>query len=163
MKNDMQKNLPWLLLGLLGLFLIFGHNLALEIVCKVLAAGMILVGAAGVISWLKKKEKSKEAIIALACFVIMALGGLWILTHTGTFITVINVVIGVVMIIASVLSLRHALKEGKDKVTMILAVIGIIIGAVIALHNAATTWVTIAGGIGLIYTAFMGWVGDRNA
>ena len=43
MKNK-GNTLSWIILAALGLFLVIGHNAALDIVCKVVAAGLVLTG-----------------------------------------------------------------------------------------------------------------------
>lgn len=162
MKNGKQRFIPWLVLAAIGVFLIIGHNLALDIMAKVLAVGLIVTALSGVFAWWKNKSKKSDAIAKLIGSVVLCVVGIWILANSHTFITVINVVLGAIMIISGVLNLYHGWKAGKDTVTMVLSVIGIVLGVIIALNNAATTWMTVAEGIGLIYSAVTGFISERK-
>ena len=61
MKNGKQRFIPWLVLAAIGVFLIIGHNLALDIMAKVLAVGLIVTALSGVFSWWKNKSKKSES------------------------------------------------------------------------------------------------------
>ena len=162
MKSNKQKIIPWLILAALGIFLIIGHGLALDIMGKVLAVGLIVTAAVGVITFFRSKEKKSQDIAKFIGFAVLCVLGIWILLNTPTFITVINVVLGAIMILSGVLNLYHGWKS-KDKVTMILSLIGIVLGLIVALNNAATTWMTVAEGIGLIYSAITGFISEHKA
>ena len=68
----------------------------------------------------------------------------------------------VTIIGAGAQSLIRGWKHDRSPVTIIGAVLGIILGLMIAFNNAATTWVTIAEGLGLLYTAITGYLGERQ-
>lgn len=162
MKNGKHRLIPWLVLAALGIFMIIGHGLALDIMGKVLAVGLVITAITGVIAWWKGDRKKPDAIARLIGSLVLGVAGVWILLNTGTFITLINVVLGAVMIISGLLNLYRGWKSGKDVPTMVLSVIGIVLGVIIALNNAATTWMTVMEGIGLIYTAFTGFISERK-
>lgn len=162
MKSAQKHTLHWLILAALGVFLIFGHNLALNIVVKIIGAALILAAAAGIIGWWKTRPHRKEDLAALTGNAVICLLGLWILLKTGTFITLINVVLGGIIILFSAVSLYRDWKIGRAKLPMILSGIGIVLGLIIACNNAATTWMTVSEGIGLIYTAVTGFMAERH-
>ena len=163
MKNNKQKFIPWLIMAAMGIFLIIGHGLALDIMGKVLAVGLIVTAAAGVITFFRTKEKKSQDIAKLIGFAVLCILGIWILLNTPTFITVINVVLGAIMILSGVLNLYHGWKMGKDIPTIVLSLVGIVLGFIIAFNNAATTWMTVMEGIGLIYSAVTGFISERKA
>ena len=62
MKNAKKHTVHWLILAALGIFLIIGHNLALNIVTKIIAVALILTAAGGVAGWWKTKSRKTEDI-----------------------------------------------------------------------------------------------------
>ncbi|MBQ9196290.1 MAG: hypothetical protein IJ157_03515 [Clostridia bacterium] len=161
MKKAKSGILHWLILAALGLALIIGHNLAQDIIGKILAVGLILSAASGIIGWCKTKSKSPDAMASLLGNILICLVGLWILFNTQRFISLINVVIGVVIILIGAQNLYRGYKLGL-KLHMILAVVAIILGIIVVFYNAATSLPVICQGVGLIYTAVVGYLGDRN-
>lgn len=159
-KNVKKGNLHWLILAALGLFLIFGHNLALNIVVKIIAAALILIGAAGIWGWRKAKSRRNEDIASLVGCGVYLLIGLWIFLNTGAFITLINVVLGLLIAVSSALSLYRAWKIGL-RAQAILSALGVALGVIIACNNAATTWMTVAEGVGLLYAGMTAYLSSR--
>ena len=160
MKNK-GNTLSWIILAALGLFLVIGHNAALDIVCKVVAAGLVLTAASGVYGWWKTKSKAPDAIASLLGSVLFCVIGLWIFFKTDSFVRLINVVLGLVMIITGAYNLYREWKFSRNPVILVLAGLAVVAGIVIACSNAATTWVVVSAGIGLIYTAVTGFLAER--
>ena len=158
-----KKNyIHWIIIGALGIFLIIGNQLAQDIFGKVFGAALVLAALSGLFSWWKTKSKAPDSVAQLiGCLVIGGIG-LWALTKTEGFITFLNVVLGLIIIGAGTQSLIRGWKHDRSPVTIIGAVLGIILGLMIAFNNAATTWVTIAEGLGLLYTAITGYLGERQ-
>ena len=159
MKYQTKNWVTWLVLAVLGLFLIFGHNAALNLICKVIAIGLILLSLPGVINWWKTKDKAPEAIASLVISLGFCLLGLWILCSTQGFINLINLVLGLAVIIISAAVLYSAWKV-RHTSSIIMACIGLVLGIIIACSNAATTLFTVSGGIGLIYIAVTGYLSE---
>ncbi len=153
-----KNSIYWILLGALGIFLIIGHNMALSIVCKVIGACMAISAVLGIIDYLKNKDMPAK----LAGGIISLLLGLWIFGNSGQFITLINVVIGVIIALSGAFNLYRGLKACKAKISLIFPCISILIGIIIACNNAATSWATIAAGVGLLYSAVTGYLGLRS-
>ncbi len=152
-----NKNIFWIIMGALGIFLIIAHNAALGIVCKVIGVVMVLSGILGVIGYFREKNRP-----GLLGSVVTALIGLWIYGNTGQFITMINVLLGVILIVSGGVSLYNKWKWGIRDFSLALPCIGIIIGIVIATSNAATSWITIAAGVGLLYSAVIGYTAGKR-
>ena len=161
MKKQKSSILHWLILAALGLALVIGHNLAQDIIGKILAAGLILSAVSGVTAWWKQKSKSPDALASLLGNILICLVGIWILCNTQRFISIINVVVGAVIILIGAQNLYRGYKLGL-KLHMILAVVAIILGIIVVFYNAATSLPVICQGMGLIYTAIVGYLGDRN-
>ena len=162
MKKSKSNLTYWAILAILGIFLIVGHNAAVNIICKVFGAALILFAVPGVVSWWKTKSKAPEALARLIGSVAFCAVGLWILFNTPAFVRFINVLVGLVILIPSAVSLYRAWKNGRDIVPMVLAALGIVLGLVIACNNIATTWVAVCAGAGLVYTAVTGFLADRR-
>lgn len=162
MKKHSGNLIYWIILAALGIFLIIGHNVALNIVCKVIGVALLLAAVSGVYSWWKTKSRKPEAIARLIGSLAFFGLGLWILLATGDFISFINVALGFVIILSAALTLYRGIKAGLHLPTIILAVIGIALGLIIACTNAATTWLVYCEGLGLIYAAVTGFMGERR-
>ena len=150
MKKHGTNLIYWVILAALGIFLIIGHNVALNIVCKVIGVALLLAAVSGVYSWWKTKSRKPEAIARLIGSLAFFGLGLWILLATGDFISFINVALGFVIILSAALTLYRGIKAGLHLPTIILAVIGIALGLIIACTNAATTWLVYCEGLGLM-------------
>lgn len=162
MKKHNRNTIYWIILAALGIFLIIGHSVALDIVCKVIAVGLLLAAVSGVYTWWKSKSKKPEALARLIGSLAFCSLGLWILLRTQDFVSFINVALGFVMIVSGALTLYRGIKEGKHIPTIVLAVVGMILGLIIACNNAATTAVVVLEGIGLLYTGVTGFLGERR-
>lgn len=160
MKSANKHTVHWLVLAALGIFLIIGHNLALNIVVKIIAAALIVIAATGLYGWFKSNSRGAKDIAGLLGMGVFFLVGVWILLNTNTFITLINVVLGLLIAVFSGVALYHCWKLGL-KVHAVFAGIGVALGLIIACNNAATTWMTIAEGVGLLYAGVMGYLSER--
>ena len=161
MKANAKNMLPWIIMGALGIFLIIGNQIAQDIFGKIFGAALLVAGIAGVIGWWRSKDKSLDATLQLVGSVVLGGVGLWALTKTEGFITFLNVALGLIIIAVGALNILRGWRSGRNVPTIVLGVLGVVLGLVIACNNAATTWVTIAGGIGLLYTAVTGLLGQR--
>lgn len=153
--------LHWVIMAILGIALIIGCNLAQDIIGKILAVGLILTAASGIYSWWKEQSKAPEALASLLGNALILLLGLWILLNTQGFISLINVVIGVVIIVVGAINLYRGYKLGL-KLNMALAALAIVLGIIVVCYRAATALPIICQGVGLIYTAVVGYLGDRG-
>lgn len=163
MKNHNKSNLvSWLILLVLGLMLIIGRKLVKDALYIVFAVGLILSAAAGILGWWKEKNRSKDAILnLLGCLALLGIG-IWILTNPVAFDTLLNVLIGLVLMVTGVQWLIRGYKQGKDMLIMIMGGISLVLGLIIACSNAATSWAVIAEGAGLIYTAITGVIAEKR-
>ena len=163
MKKANKANLiTWLVLGILGLMLIVGKKVIKDALYIVMAVSLIIAAVSGVLGWWKEKSRSKDAIISLLGSLALLGIGLWIITNPTAFDTFLNVIIGLVLMITGVIWLVRGWKESKDIIMIVMGAIALILGLIIACSNAATSWVIIAEGIGLIYTAITGFIGEKK-
>ena len=122
----------------------------------------IIAAVSGILGWWKEKSRSKDAIISLLGSLALLGIGLWIITNPIAFDTFLNVIIGLVLIITGVIWLVRGWKQNKDMIMIVMGAIALILGLIIACSNAATSWVIVAEGIGLIYTAITGFIGEKK-
>ena len=153
-----KKNIPSLvIMGLLGLFLIFWPNASLNIAGKLAGVALLLVAAAGVYTWLKDKSTKPSDLARLIGSAAAAIVGLWILFNTKAFETLIPVVLGIAMIVFGATELYRALKGGKNAVSMILAGVAVVLGLIVAFNPFASIKMTVVcAGVALVYTAVTG-------
>lgn len=161
-KTNQGKRINWIILGALGLFLIIGRHMAKDLLYRILGIGLMLASGAIVADWLKDKNRKQDSAVFLMGGVLVFFIGLWILFHPGTLDRFINVLIGGVLIVCGIQWLTRGSSGKKDSFTIALSVGSIILGTVIAFTNAATTWLVIAEGFGLIFAAINGAVAERG-
>ena len=163
MKKANKANLiTWFVLGILGLMLIIGKKVIKDALYIVMAVGLIIAAVSGILGWWKEKSRSKDAIISLLGSLALLGIGLWIITNPTAFDTFLNVIIGLVLMITGVIWLVRGWKANKDIIMIVMGAIALILGLIIACSNAATSWVIVAEGIGLIYTAITGFIGEKK-
>ena len=152
----------WVILGLLGILLIVGQKVIKDIFYIVMAIGLILAAVAGIVGWWRERAFGLNSLVSLLGNVVLLVIGIWILRHPSRFDTMINVMIGLVLIISGLRYLTYGWRLGRDAVLLAAGALALILGLVIALTNAATSWLVIAEGIGLIYTAVIGFIAEKR-
>ncbi len=161
MKKFGSYGISWLVLGLVGLFLIFFQRPLKNILYIVVGIGMLGSAVAGIFAWFQDRSRSAGSVSEVVTYVVLALLGLWILTHRYTFDRLINMVIGMLMIVSGVSWLiRNNGFEG-GRLIALLAVIGVVLGLVVMTAGVGTTWILTAAGIALVYCAVSGWLSER--
>ncbi|MBO4299548.1 MAG: DUF308 domain-containing protein [Clostridia bacterium] len=156
-KNGKNNILSLVIIGLLGLFLIFWPNASMTNACKLAGVALLLVAAAGVYTWLKTKSTKPSELARLAGSAAAAIIGLWILFNTKGFETIIPVILGLVMIVYGAIELYKAFKGGRNPISMALAAGAIVLGLIVAFNPlGATKAAIICAGIALVYTAVTG-------
>ena len=151
----------WVILGILGLFLLFFRQTAKNIVYAVFGIGLMLAGAASVYGWWQARKDGMEDLIGVAGGIAMFIVGLWIMRNPGTFDRIINMIIGIVLVVSGVNWINRANQGSGNKTMYILSIVSIVVGIIIAFSHAATNWVVTACGIALIYTAATGFIGEK--
>ena len=150
----------WVILGILGIFLIFFRRFALNIVYAVVAVGLMLVGVASVYVWWEDHRAGMNDLLSLAGGLAIFAVGLWILRNPGSFDRILNMIIGVVLIVAGVNWLNRSRASGSRLMT-VLSAVAIVAGILIAFSRSATGWIATACGLSLIYTAVIGFIGEK--
>ena len=70
--------------------------------------------------------------------------------------------IGLVLIVTGASWLNENNRTTQDNLVRILSIVAIVVGIMITFSRAATGWIATAGGIGLIYTAVTGLIGEKT-
>ncbi len=147
----------------LGLFIAIGHNMALDIVCKVIGALLLVSAAGGLFHWWKNREDKSPAAYAQLMGTLVAAGlGIWCFFATDTFVTFLNVILGLGMILSSLSSLSLGARGEKDFLSIILACVSLVLGFIVLFTHAGTTWVTIMLGLSLIFSGLTGLVATKR-
>ncbi len=151
--------MTWIILGLLGILMIAAQQTIKNAFYVVMAAGLILAGAAGVAAWWQEKPKSPGGLALLIAHIALCCIGIWIVLNPAAFDVMINLLIGLVLIVSGVQWLLRGLTIG-DRVIAVLAVISVLLGVFVARTGAATGLPIVLGGASLIYTAAAGFVSE---
>ena len=162
MKKNEKNLIYWGILVALGVFLLLGHGIALQIISKVIGVGLILAAVSGIYTWWKTKSKKLEAIARLVGSLAILGLGLWVILSTGDFIRFMGVSLGFVIILTAALTLYRGIKAEKHTPTIILAIAGIALGLIIACTDPTKTWLVSFEGIGLIYASVTGYLGEKK-
>ena len=152
----------WLILGVIGLFLIFFNKVAQSILSKVFAVGLLLSAASGILAWWRGRKTDAAPVSRLVGSTVMLLIGIWIFTSTGSFISLLNKIIGLIVIVLCASHFMRGWQSGRFKPVMILSALGVVGGLVIFFWNAGTGLYTAAEGASLVYTAATGFVAEKR-
>ncbi len=147
----------------LGLFIAIGHSMALDIVCKVVGVLLILSALGGIFHWWKDRKDKSPVMYADLLGTLVAAGlGIWCFFATDSFVTFLNVILGLGMILSSLSSLSLGVRGEKDFLSIILACISLVLGFIVLFTHAGTTWMTIMLGISLIFSGLTGLVATKR-
>ncbi len=142
-----------LLLIVLGIFIIIGHNMALDIICKVVGLMMLLSAAGGLVFCFRHwHERTPELFANVTGTVIALILGLWCVFGTDSFVSLLNILLGVSMIVAGATGMVQGGRGERDILSMILSAICIVLGFIVCFTHVGTSWLTIMMGISLIFT-----------
>ena len=151
MKNAEGKKIPAsALLIILGLVLVIFRNAPPETVLRILAAGLIVVGAAGIFQQVRDKEAKKSSRLGKgfvhAIYIVL---GILILAMTGFFAGFIKYVLGGIMILFGLKDLIPAIKNKLGWLRIILGALAILLG--IFLFFFPPQSMTLFAGLSLVY------------
>ena len=155
-----SRLLYWIILGILGLIIIIGQQFIKEVLLRIIGIGLIAATALGVYSWWREGDRSPQRIALLIGLVAVFALGWWITINPALFDKVINVVIGLIVIIMGVQWLARGWKMDRSIPVIGMGAVACVLGLIIACNNAATTWVVVLEGVGLLYTAIIGIINE---
>lgn len=143
-----------LLCTALGIVLFVWPAETIDIICKVLAAGIIVIGMVEVVDYfVNRRLHPFSAILGT----IVLLVGIWIFLKPDKLVSLIPIVIGVILLVHGIQDLQLALEtknNGYQKwwVMLIVAVISLILGVICVIHAFGVVKLTFKIiGIALIY------------
>ena len=164
--NSGRKNIfgisSWLILGAVGLFLIFFNRSAQDILSKIFAAGLILTAASGILAWWRSRKYDAAPVSRIIGSAVLLLLGLWIFTHTESFTGLLNKIIGLIVVVLCGTHFMRGWQTGRFRPVMILSALGIIAGFVIFFWNAGTGLFVTVEGISLVYAAVTGYLAEKR-
>lgn len=151
MKKAEGKKIPAsALLIILGLVLVIFRNAPPETVLRILAAGLMVVGAAGIFQQVRDKESKKSSRLGKgfvhAIYIVL---GILILTMTGFFAGFIKYVLGGIMILFGLKDMIPAIKNKLGWLRIVLAALAILLG--IFLFFFPPESLTLVAGLALVY------------
>ena len=162
MKDRRGNLVTWLILGVLGVLLIAFRETIKDIFYIVMGVGLILAAVSSLVSWWKNRQYRKTDISSVLGSAVLLVIGIWIITNPARFDSLINWVIGIILIVTGLQWVIRGWNLGRDILMICIGVIPVILGIIVIASNAATGWPIIVEGIGLIYTAVSGFVGERK-
>ena len=121
-----------LLCIVMGVVIFVWPAATIDLMCKVLAVGLIIFGAVQLASYFVKKMSSPlSGILGL----IAALVGFWIYTRPESIVSVIPIVIGVILLIHGMQDVKMAFEAKRSKYAkwwsmLLMALISLVFGAI---------------------------------
>lgn len=149
----------------LGAVLLIWPAETIDIFCKVLAVGLVIMGVVDLVSYFTNRSMHP---FAGALGLIVTLVGIWIFVRPESIVSLIPIVIGVILFVHGVQDLKLALEtkdNGYEKwwIMLIIAAISLVFG-VFCIANAfiVVKWALQFIGIALIYDGISDlWVASR--
>ena len=151
MEKTKGKKIPAsALLIILGLLLVIFRNAAPETVMRILAAGLIVVGAASIFQAVRDKESKKSSRIGKGLVhSLLIILGIAILVKTGFFTGIFKYVLGGVMIFLGLKDMIPAIRYKLGWLKIILSAVAIFLGAYLIFFPPGA--LTLFSGLSLIY------------
>ena len=138
------------LLVILGLVLIIFRNAAPETALRILAVGLIIVGAAGLFQAVRDKESKKSSRFGKGFVHLIYIGlGIAILVQTGFFTGFVKYVLGGITILFGLKDLIPAIKNKLGWLKIILSALAILLGVILIFVPMGS--LTLFAGLALIY------------
>ncbi len=160
LKENRGSALQWLIIGIVGILMIFGQQWLKDTAYRIIALLLGFSAVTSFLNWWKLRNVSGHAIPQMLSSVLLLFIAIWIFSHPRGMDTILNITIGVLMILFGIGWFLRGYEQADGRMIQILAVIAVVIGLVIALTNAATSWLIIAEGISLVYAAVVGYLTD---
>lgn len=159
MKDTIKKMkadviLSALLCVAMGVVLLVWPDRTIDIFCKVLAAGLMLIGLVNIISYFTNKSIHPFGGV-LGTIVLLV--GIWIFGHPGSVVSLIPIVIGVMLCVHGIQDMKLAFETKSNRYekwwsVMLLAVVSIILGLLCIVHAFGVVTLALQFiGIALIY------------
>ena len=162
MKTKSGKKVPAAaLLLILGLILVIFRNAAPEFILRIVAAGLMVVAAAGIFLAVRDKEARKSTRIGRVLLqgLLIALG-IAILVKTSFFASFFKYVLGGIMIFFGLKDMIPAIKNKLGLLKILLGLLAIILGVVLFFIPAQA--LTLLSGLALIYCGAVSVFGGKK-
>ncbi len=164
MKEKTGSILSLVIMGALGLLLIFFPGETTDLLIRIVGIGLLLFGGGSIISALMQKDFKLSATAGMIGNVCAIVIGILCLCNPGWVMGFFHVILGVVITFHGITLLLSAL-DMKDKGTrktamMILSVASIVLGVLILTGKVFPLGIVlIVAGVVLVYNAILGlWV-----
>ena len=140
-----NKVITSLIFIILGVVLLIWPNTALDVVCRIVGAGLLVGGVAAVVMFLVSRDRNFVSVAALTAGVIIAVIGLWVFMNPKFLVALVPTIMGIIIIISGVVNLGETITIHREHgdgtlASFILAVLTIALGLLIffnPFHTAA--------------------------
>ena len=142
------------LLAALGLVLIVWPASSVAAIVRLVGIALIVIGTVGLVQQIMAREDKKvsRVVRSLPNLAFLA-AGIWVLVNPVMFENLIHFVLGITILIFSLKDLILAVKAKKEKLWLILPVIGIVLGILILVNPFGSFRAfAVFAGIALLYT-----------
>lgn len=147
----------WLLTIILGLVLLIFARALTKAVGGIIAVGMILAGAAGLISWWQSRDgKGSGDMVSLVGSAIILIFGVWALLNLTSFTNILRYVAGGLLILFGAQRLYTNRKTFALNAVTITAGISLVLGIIVLFTKSGLVLPVRILGIGLIINGASG-------
>lgn len=135
-KVKIDMILSALLCTAMGVILLIWPDKTIDMFCKVLAAGLMLIGIVNISSYFLNKRIHPFGGVLGA---IVLLVGVWIFGHPGSIISLIPIVIGVMLCVHGIQDVKLAFETKSNRYekwwsVLLLAIISMVLGVLCIVH-----------------------------
>lgn len=149
----------------LGVVLLVWPDKTIDIFCKVLASGLMVIGVMNLINYFANRSTHPFAGIL---GVIVLIVGVWVFVKPESIVSIVPIVIGVILCVHGIQDIKLALETkengyGKWWSMLIIAAISLVFGVVCIINAFGVVTVALQIiGVGLIYDGISDlWVASR--
>ena len=109
-----NKVITSLIFIILGVVLLIWPNTALDVVCRIVGAGLLVGGVAAVVMFLVSRDRNFVSVAALTAGVIIAVIGLWLFMNPKFLVALVPTIMGIIIIISGVVNLGETITIHRE-------------------------------------------------
>ena len=158
-----SHNISQILQVALGVMLIVWPSATLRTGVRVIAIGLILIAAAGAVSYLEGQRRGAEEILKLVGSIALLIAGVYGIFHTTRVIHRLPVLIGVVIMASAAYRCWLIAKGSGDRAELSACALALLLGLIVAINPFRTTRLfSIVAGLTMLYNVCTGWWMERG-
>ncbi|MBR5419744.1 MAG: DUF308 domain-containing protein [Lachnospiraceae bacterium] len=156
MKGKMGSLLSMVIMGIIGILLLFFPGAVSDLLIRLVGAGLFIFGLSGILSVVMQKDFRASRTANLVGSIAVLAVGLVLFFNPGLVTGIFHIVLGVLILWFGISNLLSALDSG-NKVAILLPLVSVVLGVLIliGIFSATDLVLRIAGAV-MLYDAVVG-------